>query len=83
MTSSNKILVDKQGALGFLTFNNPERHNAMSLDMWRQAAAELMTIFGADPEHSCRFSAAPEEKLCFRSGYFEIRERTRNGKSGE
>jgi enoyl-CoA hydratase len=49
MTSSDKILVDKQGPLGFLTFNNPERHNAMSLDMWRQAAAELV-IFGADPD---------------------------------
>lgn len=49
MTSSDKILASTKGPLGILTFNNPERHNAMSLDMWRQAAAELAN-FGADPD---------------------------------
>ncbi|MGH9646881.1 MAG: enoyl-CoA hydratase-related protein, partial [Bryobacteraceae bacterium] len=29
------------GSIGTLTFNNPERHNAMSLDMWRAARAVL------------------------------------------
>jgi len=49
MTSSDKILAAKQGPLGILTFNNPERHNAMSLDMWRQATAEAAS-FASDPD---------------------------------
>ena len=37
----DKILSATSGPIGTLTFNNPERHNAMSLDMWRAAAAVL------------------------------------------
>lgn len=37
----DKILSSVDGSIGTLTFNNPERHNAMSLDMWRAAAAVL------------------------------------------
>jgi enoyl-CoA hydratase/carnithine racemase len=44
-----KILSSKTGAIGTLTFNNPERHNAVSLDMWRSAAV-AMDEFAADPE---------------------------------
>jgi enoyl-CoA hydratase/carnithine racemase len=36
------------GPVGTLTFNNPERHNAMSLDMWRAASA-VLEQFEADP----------------------------------
>ena len=44
----NKILSATSGPIGTLTFNNPERHNAMSLDMWRGAATVLET-FENDP----------------------------------
>ncbi len=37
----DKILSKTDGAIGTLTFNNPERHNAMSLDMWRGATTVL------------------------------------------
>jgi enoyl-CoA hydratase len=37
----NKILITKTGAVGTLTFNNPERHNAMSFDMWERSTAAL------------------------------------------
>ena len=37
----SKILSHTLGAVGTLTFNNPERHNAVSLEMWRQAADVL------------------------------------------
>src|SRR5438105_3439756 len=39
--SESKILSSTDGPVGTLTFNNPERHNAMSLDMWREAASAL------------------------------------------
>ena len=37
----DKILSSVDGAIGTLTFNQPERHNAISLDMWRAATAVL------------------------------------------
>jgi enoyl-CoA hydratase/carnithine racemase len=39
-----KILSQVDGAVGTLTFNNPERHNAMSLEMWQDAAAKLEAL---------------------------------------
>jgi enoyl-CoA hydratase len=45
----SKILSQTLGAVGTLTFNNPERHNAMSLEMWRQASAALEELI-RDPE---------------------------------
>jgi enoyl-CoA hydratase len=45
----NKILSSKDGLIGTLTFNNPERHNAVSLDMWRAAAA-VLDDFARDPD---------------------------------
>jgi enoyl-CoA hydratase/carnithine racemase len=44
----NNILSTTSGAIGTLTFNNPERHNAMSLDMWR-AATTALEQFEEDP----------------------------------
>ena len=41
-----KILSRVDGPVGRLTFNNPERHNAMSLEMWRDAAAALEELTG-------------------------------------
>jgi enoyl-CoA hydratase len=41
---AGRIAIEKQGALGFLIFDQPERRNAISADMWKQipeAAAEL------------------------------------------
>jgi len=37
----DKILSRVDGPIGTLTFNQPERHNAMSLDMWRAATVVL------------------------------------------
>jgi len=33
MPLTEKMLARKEGSVGYLTFNNPERHNAVSLDM--------------------------------------------------
>jgi len=45
---TDKILGTKQGAVGTLTFNYPEKHNAMSPEM-AQAAAAVINDFSADP----------------------------------
>lgn len=44
---SDKMLKEKTGAIGWMTFNNPERHNAVSLEMW-EAAASILADFADD-----------------------------------
>jgi enoyl-CoA hydratase len=47
MTQTDKMLSRKEGGVGYLIFNNPERHNAVSLEMW-DAAAGILADFAAD-----------------------------------
>src|SRR5215468_8379067 len=49
MDRSDKMLASKDGRVGTVIFNNPERHNAVSLEMW-QAAAKTLHDFAADEE---------------------------------
>ena len=44
---TSKMLAEKDGAVGRIIFNNPARHNAVSLDMW-QAVAQIMDDFEKD-----------------------------------
>ena len=41
MTQTDKMLSRKEGKVGYLTLNNPERHNAVSLEMWEAASGYL------------------------------------------
>ena len=41
MASTGNILASRDGRVGRLIFNNPERHNAVSLAMWEDAARAL------------------------------------------
>src|SRR5579875_83643 len=46
--TNQKMRAQKEGGVGYLIFNNPERHNAVSLEMW-QTASEMLAEFAADP----------------------------------
>ena len=46
---TDKMLAEKDGATGWITFNNPERRNAMSLEMWAGLETAL-AAFEEDPE---------------------------------
>ena len=45
--TSERILARKDAAIGWLVFNNPERRNAVSLDMW-EAIPTVLDDFSAD-----------------------------------
>src|SRR3954453_21362136 len=49
MDPSDKMLARKDGRVGTMIFNNPERHNAVSLEMW-QSAAKILDDFAKDDE---------------------------------
>ncbi len=44
---TEKMIAEKDGGIGWLTFNNPAKRNATSLEMW-QATATILTDFEAD-----------------------------------
>jgi len=46
---TERIIARKEGAAGWLVFNNPERRNAVSVDMW-EAIPRVLDDFGADPQ---------------------------------
>lgn len=46
--ATDRIVAKKDGAVGWLVFNNPERRNAVSVEMW-QAIPEVLADFAADP----------------------------------
>jgi enoyl-CoA hydratase len=45
---TDKMISKLEDGVGWMVFNNPERHNAISLQMW-EAALEIMAGFAADP----------------------------------
>jgi len=45
---TDKMLMRKDGAIGRMIFNNPARHNAVSLEMW-EGAEVIIDDFAADP----------------------------------
>jgi len=47
--ADNKMLSRKDGHVGYVIYNNPEKHNAVSLDMW-QAAADILAEFKNDKD---------------------------------
>jgi len=46
---TDKIISRREGGIGRLVFNNPEKRNAVSLDMW-QAVEEALEEFAGDDE---------------------------------
>ena len=46
---TEKMLSERQGRVGIMTFNNPEKHNAVSFEMW-EAAERILDSFESDPE---------------------------------
>jgi len=45
--NTTKMLARKADGIGWMTFNNPERHNAVSMEMW-EAAETILADFNAD-----------------------------------
>src|SRR5262249_47483776 len=48
-TTTEKLLVQKEGAIGWITFNNPARMNAVSMSMW-EALPQALQAFESDAD---------------------------------
>ena len=49
VTKTEKMLRRKDGRVGYVIFNNPERHNAVSLDMWADTS-RILADYAVDDE---------------------------------
>src|SRR5260370_8375335 len=47
--STERMIGKKDGPIGWMQFNNPARHNAVSVDMWK-SVPEIMTEFENDDQ---------------------------------
>jgi len=45
---AGRVGVEKQGSIGWIVFDQPERHNAISVDMWRQIPAAAQQLDADD-----------------------------------
>jgi len=48
-TLTEKLVARKEGHIGWIVFNNPARHNAVSLEMW-QSIPLVLEAFNDDPD---------------------------------
>lgn len=46
---TDRLIAERQGPIGWITFNNPERHNAVNLEMW-EALPQALSTFAEDGE---------------------------------
>ena len=49
ISPSERMIAQKEGAIGWMVFNNPERRNAISMDMWAAIPA-ILDHYDGDPE---------------------------------
>jgi enoyl-CoA hydratase/carnithine racemase len=47
ISSTDKMIGEKDGPIGWITFNNPQRRNAVSMAMW-EALADIVRDYGED-----------------------------------
>ncbi len=45
--NTDKMIAEQEGAIGWITFNNPARRNAVSMEMW-EALGEIVRGYAAD-----------------------------------
>ncbi len=75
MTQTDKLLVRKEAGVGIVTFNNPKRHNAVSLDMWEACTRILEQFAGDDEVRAVVLSRSRRQGIRIGRRYFEIRQR--------
>jgi enoyl-CoA hydratase len=61
VAKTDKVLSRKEGGVGYVVFNNPARHNAMSLDMWAEMG-RIMEDFANDDSLRCVVLSGAGEK---------------------
>ena len=70
---TEKILAEVEGGIGWLTFNHPQRRNAVSLEMWQGIGDALEAFQQDDTRASGRHERRRRQGVRGRRGHFRVR----------
>ena len=59
--TTDRIISKREGAVGHIIFNNPDRHNAMSLEMWRDGETAIREFCDAGDVRVIMLTGAGEK----------------------
>ncbi len=78
MTETPGLLLDKDGPIGWITFNNPERRNAVSQEMWQQMPGYVADLGGDDAIRVVILRGAGDRAFVAGADISQFKERRRN-----
>jgi enoyl-CoA hydratase/carnithine racemase len=81
--TTDKIIAEKDGAIGWLVFNNPERRNAVSLEMWESVQIALDAYDGDDAIRVVVVRGAGDKAFASGADISQFEEKRNNAEAAE
>ena len=78
MSATTKLLMEKDGAIGWIIFNQPEKRNAVSLEMWEAMPEYVRELTADDAIRVVVLRGAGEESFVSGADISQFKERRRN-----
>lgn len=78
MMKMDKLLIEHDGPIGWLTFNNPQRRNAISFEMWKAIPGIIERFNNDDSVRVIVLKGAGEEAFASGADISEFKEMRRN-----
>ena len=78
MTATTKLLLEKDGAIGWIIFNQPEKRNAVSLEMWEAMPGYVHNLATDDAIRVVILRGAGEDAFISGADISQFKERRRN-----
>jgi len=78
MAASSKMLMEKDGPLGWITFNQPEKRNAVSQEMWEMVPGMVRELEGDDAIRVVILRGAGDQAFVAGADISQFQERRRN-----
>jgi len=78
MTDTTGLLLHKDGPIGWITFNNPERRNAVSQEMWQLMPGFVADLAGDDAIRVVILRGAGERAFVAGADISQFKDRRRN-----
>ena len=78
MSETPGLLLDKDGPIGWITFNNPERRNAVSQEMWQLMPDYVADLAGDDAIRVIILRGAGDRAFVAGADISQFKERRRN-----
>jgi enoyl-CoA hydratase/carnithine racemase len=78
MTDAPKLMLEKDGPIGWIIFNQPEKRNAVSLEMWQLMAEYVRDLAGDDAIRVVILRGAGDQAFVAGADISQFKERRRN-----